>query len=262
MTTGDQDDFVGRITRELPRRWFADDATVVSGALNAFAQVGATCYALVQYARAQMRLGTMSGGWLDLFALDYFGDRFPRRTRTDDAYRSDIEAELLRERATRAGIAKALTDLTGTPPTIIEPWSAGDCGAYDGAGLAYAGQDYVAAEAGGYDLSGAYDTGTTGYDVEVGATGNSSPGMGCWGSLEVPYQMFVTAYRPVGGGIPGASGTDTGGKGYDIGAFAYVDESENVSPVSDDEILAAVAATQAAGVTAWTRIEDAPASAG
>lgn len=261
MTTGDQDDIVARITRELPKRWFADAPPVLSGVLAAFGQVGATCYALVQFARAQMRLGTMSGGWLDLFALDYFGSRFPRRARDDDAFRAAIGAELLRERATRAGISRALEDLTGTPPTIIEPWNAADCGAYDLGGIAYAGSDFVPSEAGGYDLGAAYDIGTTSYDALTGATGNTSPGMGCWGSLEVPYQLFVTAYRLAGGGIPGASGTDTGGQGYDIGAFAYVDESEVATRVSDDEILAAVAATQPAGVIAWTAIEDAPALA-
>ena len=256
MSTGDQADFVTRIARELPKRWFGDASPVLSGALAAFANVGAACYAMVQFARAQMRLGTMSGGWLDLFALDYFGTEFPRRGKSDDRYRTAIKAELLRERVTRAGIAKALFDLTGRAPRIVEPWNPNDTGAYGSPRTAYAGGVPYPTRVTGYGGTvGGYGRGRIGYGLRAQAAG-TSVGAGVYGSLSYPFQIFVTAYRPAPVTIANRPGYGTPRAGYGQARTSYADLSEIAGPVTDAEILACVARNTAAGITAWVRITD------
>lgn len=116
----------------------------------------------------------------------------------------------------------------------------------------------VEAAIGGYGLSGGYDVGLTlSYDIPIEPSLAGSVGLGCYGSLELPFQMFVTAYRPLGGGIANVGGFDTGPGGYDVGYMAaYVDLSEVQSQISDAEIYATVAANAAAGIRAWTAIQD------
>lgn len=256
-----------RLKSLVPRNWIAEftlnPATGRPVAPVANAVLGGIADALTwvrgqgQAVRRQTRRAGTAGWLLDVDAYGFFGSWFLRRVnQSDDAFRKAYTDEVFRPKVTRPAIDKALYDLTGRHPKIVETWSAGDCGAYDLGGLGYAGSDYAQAPAGGYDASGAYDTGLTSYDPIVGPSGNSYPGVGCWGSLEIPYQLFVTAYRPMSGSIPNASGTDIGAMGYDIGAFRYTDPTEVQVAVSDADILACVARTQGAGVIAWTAISN------
>lgn len=216
MSTGDTNDMLARLRAVLPP-WFPSPAPITDAALTGVAAGLAFGYSLIQFAKTQTRIATASGGWLDLIAWDYFGARFHRRTsEVDDVFRARIKAELLRPRQTRAAIAQALTDLTGTPPRIYEPWSTNDCGAYGVAG--------------------------SGYGVA-----------GCYGSLAFPNQAFVTAVRPPGLNIPNVGGYGQSDLGYGVRG-EYVDQSQVTGPVTDADIYAEVANTEAAGVIAWTDI--------
>lgn len=255
MATLNAAEMLRRLKSAIPNGWFADVAPMRDVVFGGLADALAWVYAQAQVVRAGTRRSGTLGWLLDVDAFGFFGAAFLRRaSETDGAWRKRYTDEIFRPRVTRAAIDKALTDLTGRHPIIVETWNAGDCGAYDLGGLGYAGSDYAPAPAGGFDVAGAYDIGVTSYDPLSGPSGNSYPGLGCWGSLEIPYQFFVTARRPMGGDIPNASGTDTGVMGYDIGAFRYTDPSELQVAVSDAEILACVARTQAAGVIPWTAI--------
>jgi hypothetical protein len=132
--TGDQPDQVSRIQSLLPP-WFPDwaNAPIVSAVINGCAALLAFAYALLQYAKSQTRITTAFGAWLDLISYDYFGLRFPRASGESDAsFQNRILKELLRPRDTRAAIIREINDITGFPARLIEPWSPGDTGNWDG----------------------------------------------------------------------------------------------------------------------------------
>jgi hypothetical protein len=215
-------------------------------------------YAQQQTVKAGTRRSRTLSYLLDIDAYGFFGDWFLRRNgEADAAWRKRYTDEIFRPRVTRPAIGKALYDLTSYQPKIVELFSANDCGAYDGAGLAYAGSSLVVGTVGGLNQSLGYDAGPAPYDQAFGPSSTTSRGAGMLGDL-APYQLFVTAYRPAGGGIPNATGMDVMG-GYDTGVgLRYVEDSEYTAPVSDDEIYACVARSAAAGVIAWTAIQNAP----
>ena len=163
-----------RIRRVLPTGWFAEEGRtpVLDALLAAFGLVHAQTSVWVAYARLQTRLATATDDFLDGIAADFTGIAISRETgETDTAFRARIQAAVLRPRDTRAALALALTNLTGHAPAIFEPADASDTGGY-GVGAALA-----------YGVSGGY------------------------GSRSLPYQAFVTVYRPspalgpvVGGG--------------------------------------------------------------
>ena len=77
---------------------------------------------------------------------------------------------------------------------------------------------------------------------------------GGWGSLALPFQCFVTAYRPTISGVPLAGGYGSGAGGFGAGALQYVSPAMVQSQVSDADILAAIASTMPVAAAAWTRI--------
>lgn len=167
--TGSAGDFVARLRAALPRKWFADDAPVLDAVLAGLADGWAGLHALLAWVRRQGRIATAEGETLDRIARDFFGPSLSRAAgQGDDAFRAAIGRELLRERATREALASVLTDLTGRAPAIFEPSRPGDTGGW---GVAL-----------GYNVAGGY------------------------GSLLLPFQCFVTAYRPQGAGIASVAG--------------------------------------------------------
>jgi hypothetical protein len=76
---------------------------------------------------------------------------------------------------------------------------------------------------------------------------------GAYGSISLPYQAFVTAFRPLGQGLPFVSG-------YGISTGAYSTPSRSAygqlsgGDVTDADIYAAIDATKPIGTVAWTRI--------
>jgi hypothetical protein len=222
MSTGDQVDFSARLKSLLPNGWFSDTAPVLDAVLNGLAYCLAFIYSLNAYAKLQTRIATATDGFLDLVGFDYFGNFISRRTNeADPSWRARIFQNLLRPKATRQSIINLLTDLTGNIPLVFEPWRPLDCGAY--------GKNIF-----GYGMAGGY------------------------GSLAVPYQGFVTAYRPLGQGIPYVAGYGIPQGAYSTpSAGEWANLSEVAGAVTDVDIYAAIADAKVEGTLVWAQIENA-----
>jgi hypothetical protein len=220
MATGDQQDIVQRIKALLPNGWFRDSTPMLDAVLGGIAWGLASIYDLIGYARLQTRVSTATDGFLDLISFDFFGLGLPRNPQeADGAYRARILAHLFLERATRNGLVRALQLLTGRTPWVFEPARPADTGGYNTNSM-------------GYCLAGGY------------------------GSLAVPFQAFVIAYRPTGQGIPNVAGY-----GSPEGAYSTPSQGEyaNLSliqgAVTDADIYALIDSVKPAGTIIWTRIE-------
>ena len=218
MATGDSGDQLGRLKSYLPP-WFGDTFPVLSAVLSAIAGVKGFLYQLIAFAALQARLATASGGFLDLAAVDFFGTGTTRRPGQSDAsFRNLIIVNLFRERATRRAIEQVLIDLTGREPIIFEPARVQDTGAYNCPSL-------------GYGVAGGY------------------------GSMLMPYQALVTAYRPSGSGIPSVAGYGISAGGYSTPSQAeYASLSMVTDTITDDDIYDAVSGVKVYGTTVWVRI--------
>jgi len=223
MATGDQNDMVSRLKAAIPKGWFADVAPVRDAVLNGFAYAMSLIYGLVAFAKLQTRIKSATDGFLDLVSFDFFGTLLPRGAgEADNPFRARILFNLLREKATRNGMVKILTELTGFVPTIFEPWRPLDTGAWN-------------VNIWGYGMAGGY------------------------GSLALPYQAFITAYRPVGFGIPNVAGYCD-----PEGAYSTPSQGEWANPsliaggVTDADIYAAIADTKMEGTIAWAQITNFP----
>lgn len=202
MAKGDQTDFLARLRAVLPTGWFPDQSPVLDAVLTGIAYSLSWVYSLIQYARLQTRLLTATDVFLDILAYDFLGTRLSRFSgETDSHFRARIKHEILRSKGTRAALIQALQELTGYAPIVFEPSNSTDIG-------------------------GGYNGPTMGYGAS-----------GYYGSLELPYQAFVTAFRPPA--------------------------SINVGPnaISDADIYAAAAAVIPAATVAWVQILDADESA-
>lgn len=222
MAIGDTTDIVARIRSVLPP-WFGDEenSPILTAVLTGFATGYAVIYDMIQFVKLQTRVATATGGFLDMIAFDFFGFRVLRKTgQSDVSFRARIITEILRPRGTRPSVIRVLEDLTGRTPTVFEPRRPADTGAWNnGATL-------------GYGMAGAY------------------------GSLSLPFQSFVTAYRPSGTGIPYVAGY-----GNSVGAYNTPSRSEYGTmsaiegAVLDSDIYAAVNSVRPVGTIIWVRIE-------
>ena len=259
MATGDSPDIQRRLRSLIPGGWFGSISPIRDAIVATVADALVGSYALLIAVKNASRRATSTGWLLDLDAWGFFRAAFIRRPQeSDDSFRARYKAELFRPRSTKAAIIQALTDLTGRVPLVFEQWNPADCGAYDSGTLSYAGNTATPVIVAGYDSPFAgYDMGLgLQYDLPAQPSGQAFGGTGFWASTDLPYQLFVTAFRPLTGGIPNASGFDVGQGGYDAGlGLQYVDMSQIQAKVSDAEIYACVARCQAAGVTAWTAIQ-------
>ncbi|PRP68689.1 hypothetical protein BUE93_20705 [Chromobacterium amazonense] len=214
--TGDQNDMLQRLKSLLPPTWFGDNTTIRDALLTAFSTALAWAYSLYLFAQAQTRIRTASGGWLDLIALDYFGNNLQRYPgQSDSSFLNRIQINLFRERTTRYGMAKVLHDLTGRWPTIIEPARPADVG-----GL--------------------------GINIGLGCAG-------AVGSISMPNQALVTAYRPIGTGAGNWPGVATGAAGTGL-AMGLLPSAQLQPAVTDADIVAAIEATKPYGTVIWMRI--------
>lgn len=219
MATGDKDDFLARIQGVTPP-WFGEDAKTI-GAIQEGIAVGlAHMYALWVYARKQTRILTATDSFLDMIAYDFFGDALKRRANQSDAsFRGRIIINLFRPRATRPGMVKVLEDLTSRTPIIVEPKRPSDTGAYS-------------APNSGYGVAGAY------------------------GSMLLPYQAFVTAFRPLGSGIPNIAGYGVPTGAYSTpshSTYATLDMIQDA--VTDADIYEAIENVKMGGTRIWARID-------
>ncbi len=221
---GDQDDILVRLKAALPAGWFPDSTPVLDAPLRGLASGWSWVYGAIQYVRNQARIASATEIWLDVIANDFFGNRIARSGRNDVAFRDCIRREVLRERGTRSAVVEVLADLTGRQPRVFEPARPSDTGAWGG--------------------------------QRQFATGLAYGRLGGWGSLVLPYQAFITAYRPTGSGIANVTGWSAGGGGYTVGAIEYADLAMTQAPVTDADIYAAVASVMPAAAIAWTRISN------
>jgi hypothetical protein len=257
MATGDQADVVSRLKAWLPPTWFPNtsegqptNSPVLDGLLNGVAWVWAQSYSLLQFAKAQTRIATASGVFLDMIAWDFFGSWLQRRNAEfDNPFRTRIQQELFRQKATRAGLITALTELTGTVPGVFEPAYPLDTGGYGHTGM------------------------TVGTGLGYGVAGG-------YGDLNLPFQFFLRAYLPTGGGIANVAGwggglyaeplTDENGNqisdltvlvpfygmpgGYGVGAIEYADLSMVNTQVTEQDIYDTINNVRPAATIAWTAI--------
>jgi hypothetical protein len=218
--TGDQADMCARIRAVLPVRWFADSTPMLNGLLSGLGWMWSWAYSILYYVRMQTRIGTATDVWLDVIASDFFGERLQRRVgQSDDAFRALIQSGLLREHGTRQSIVSAVQDLTGRVPIIFEPMRTSDTGGYSLGGIGY---------------------GTA----------------GGWGNMSLPFQCFVTAYRPTGSGIALVAGWGCATGAYGVGAIEYASLAMVQGQVTDGDIAAAIADVLPVAAIAWTRIEN------
>jgi hypothetical protein len=227
MATGDATDIGARLRALLPSNWFPNGPqpvldSVLAGPSAAFAWA----YGLLTWTGQQLRLATSQGGMLDLFAYDFFGTTLPRRSgEADTPYILRIGQALFAPRVTRYAMGQALYRLTGRSPWIFEPFLPIDTGGY---------------------FNPANPTVCNGLAYGVA---------GRYGSLALPAQCFVIAFRPKTQGIAYVAGYGNPEGAYGIGATEYLSEASDPGTVQDSEILATINATKAAGVVVWTQIQ-------
>jgi hypothetical protein len=177
-------DIVRRLLTVLPGGWFSDpvpppgQGTILQALLAGFAAAWSAMYGLLADVQLLARIRTACGAFLDLIAVDFFGDMLARRPGESDAsFQQRILQELLRPRGTRSAVIAMITELTGNAPAIFEPGNPADTGGYTVGGVGY------------------------------GAGGG-------WGSLRLPYASFITITPPAGMGIAEFAGYGTGGYSY------------------------------------------------
>lgn len=228
--TGDLLNMLARLKMALPSRWFADSSPNLDGTLTGLAWGWTWIYSMLTYAAKQTRIITATDFWLEMIAKDFFGTRLNRGTgQSDSAFRLRIIRELTRERGTRAAVVATLTDLTGRTPQLLEPTRVMDTGAYGN---------------------------------RAGAGGGLAWGSaGSWGSLALPFQCFITAYRPTGSGIASVSGWGGGASasaigGYGSGSIEYASLDMVQGHVTDADIYKAIADVMPITSIGWTRISN------
>jgi hypothetical protein len=220
-----QQDILQRIKATLPAGWFGEDTPTLDSILNAVAAGWVGLLGLLDYLTMQTRIGTAFDSWLDLVATDFFGSRVRRRLQEPDvSFRQRIRAELLRDRCTRAAIYDTLLELSGRPPIIFEPTNPQDTGCYS--------------------TWGTIGPGCFGYSIAGG-----------WGSLNLPFQAFITAYRPALPGIAMINGWGGSIGGFGVGLSSYTSASTNSSWAEDAEIYETTSRTAAVCSIMWMSIQ-------
>jgi hypothetical protein len=218
--TGDQNDIVNRLKSVLPAQWFGDVTPIFDALLNGLANAWAGLFQALNIVGLQARIATATGVFLDIASTDYFGAAMLRRGGESDAdFSARLRSNLLAGRATRSAVSFALDNLTGRAPAIFEPLNATD--------------------------TGGYNRGTLGYGTAGG-----------YGSYSLPFQFFVTAYRPNETAISNAGGYGNGPGGYNTAPMFYADFVDVSGTISDADIYAAAAAVLPAGYTGWMNISN------
>ena len=224
---GDLTDIVVRLKLALPKGWFSDESPNLTAVLSCLAVPLAWLYGQLSYIQAQTRISSATDAWLDLAAQDYLGRRCYRKVgETDAIYRLRIKNAILAGAATRSALVSNILALTGAIPVVFEPGNCQDTGAYGAIGAGSSVQPCGLA----YGLAGG------------------------WGSLQLPYQVFLTVTRRLTNGEAGLAGYGTGASGYGVGATAYLDLLEMPGYATDEDIQASICNSLPVNAVAWLRI--------
>lgn len=225
---GDLSDIVFRLWSALPKGWFTAQGPNLTAILTALATPWVWLYNLLDYVQAQTRVATATDIWLDIASQDYLGQTCLRNpSESDNAYRSRIKSALLCGAATRNAISNRIEQLTGTAPIIFEPAKPSDTGAY---GTLHAASANLAPSGLAYGLAGG------------------------WGSMEMPYQFFMTVTRTIASDAANITGYGSSGGGYGVGCAAYLDLTEIQGQLTDQYIQSAICSLLPVNGIAWIRI--------
>jgi hypothetical protein len=245
----DQTDYTGRLLRLLPAGWFPAVAPRVLAVLQAPALMFSLAYGMIIFAKAQQRVASASGAFLDLAAQDYFGRTFPRlEYELDPAYAKRIRYNLTAPRGTYNGMTSMLEQLTGNSPVIFQPNDVVQTGGWATQSNAEAGGGVFAF----YDAAG-------------------EGGAGLWGSMALPCQIFITITAPLTGyySFADLGGVSTqnmpqvgGGYGFAAqsmpaaggGLLAFIDPDSVPGAITNSIIYQQIAEWMAVGYVAWTLI--------
>lgn len=244
MATGDVADLEFRLRANAPP-WFPNQgsAPVVDGVLTGIATLLSYVYQFIQYARAQSRIRTSSGGWIDLIAWDYFGARFTRLPGEGDAaFLARLIPELVRRRVTAAAIQQALVQLTGFPVRIVEPEQLTDVGFWK--------------------MRGSQPTPISFYRVDT------APNPARWSSRGLRYMFFVECVLPLtvsfGNNAMPTWGEYTGTfflrgtSGSRSGPSAQILRNDFSSSNGAQAVYNLISAMRAAGITCWVQFVPVP----
>jgi hypothetical protein len=193
MAMGDQSDFTSRLLRLLPIGWFPSAAPRLNAALQGAAAALSAAFAMLTFVRAQTRVQTASGSFLDLISEGYFAGALPRlQYEADVPYSSRIRYNFTAPRGTRDGMMQMLEQITGNTPIIFQPNRVGDC-------MCLASLANPQAAGSGCALNSIADSG---YQAPYASFGNPTAGAGtlpAWGTLTMPCQVFIIVAPPAAG---------------------------------------------------------------
>lgn len=213
-----------RLRSVLPARWFGATTPVLDTLLTALAVGWTAMFDLLRYTGMQTRIASASDVWLDIVAYDFFGSRLRRSTgQSDRIFRLVIRRNIFCPMGTRTALIVALHGLTGRAPLVFEPRNTSDTGGYGN----------MTRDAGG--------------GVGYGTAGG-------WGNLSLPFQCFVTAFRPQINGVANLSGWNLPEAGYGVGALEYAGLETANGYIGDGEILAEMTRVAPVGAVIWANI--------
>lgn len=210
----------------LPKGWFSDDGPIMGAMLASLADSWTCLSNNIDYVSGQTRIQTATDIWLDLAGADYLGTLIERQSdEADDAYRSRIKACLLTSAATRSSLVEGIAKLTNATAQIFEPSNCLDTGGY------------------GNSVSPPTEAG---YGLAYGLSGG-------WGSLELPYQVFITIMTQPLPGEPSPTGYGVPGGGYSAGSLVYCKIADVPGTLTDDDVRQTILRLLPVNCTAWIR---------
>lgn len=222
---------LNRVKQLLPKGWFSYTAANRDAIVGSLGDRALWAYNFVLYAYSQCRLATATGIWLDIISYDFLANNLLRGKSPDVLFRAQIQATILQERVTRAGMISAVTTVTGKVPSVFEPWNTYDTGAYSAPGKLF---------------------GQMGYGV----------GRGGYGSMILTDQVFMLVTRSTFSGVANVSGYGNYAAGYEVpgirklnvGASEYLGPNIDLIGVTNGVIYQTIVNAKPTGVTVWTAI--------
>jgi hypothetical protein len=218
--------FAAHLRSLLPKGWFSDDAPILDAVLGSFAEPWAWLSQTLTYVGAQTRIETASDGWLDVSGADFFGLSLQRRSNEpDETYRARIKSNMLVDAGTRQSLIDGIVKLTRSTVQVFEPSNCSDTGGYGG-------------------INATSDSVSRGF-----AYGSA----GGWGSLELPYQVFITIITEAEPGEPMPIGYGGSRGGYSAGSLVYNSLSQVPGSMTDEEIRQVIKRLLPVNCLAWLR---------